>query len=133
MGDFPSLGFLEFQLMLTLLYFCSCIRKAVMAQSSMMDSCTHITFDDSSEAIVKRMKKEPGGVTGKSVVVLKGSDVTTRNKIVFMPNTIEMAQLKKPDKGQFKTNVQISSKMTEMDIKKILVETFPFLGHQRYL
>ena len=116
-----------------LVVFLQLYMKTFMAQSSMMDSCTHITFEDSSEAIVKRMKKEPGGVTGKSVVVLKGSDVTTRNEIVFMPNTIEMAQLKKPDKGQFKTNVQISSKMTEMDIKKILEETFPFLGHQRYL
>ena len=108
------------------------MRKAFMAQSSMMDSCTHLAFEDSSETIVKRMKKEPGAVTGKSVVVLKDSDVTRRNEIVFMPNTIEMAQLKKPEKGQFKTNVQISSKMTEMDIKEILVATFPFLGHQRY-
>ena len=98
-----------------------------------MDSCTQLAVVDSSEAVVKRMKKEPGAVTGKSVVVLKDSDVTTRNENVFMPNTIEMAQLKKPEKGQFKTNVQISSKMMETDIKRILVETFPFLEHQRYL
>ena len=78
-----------------------------------------------------KQKKEPGGVTGKSVVVLKGSDVTTRNEIVFMPNTIEMAQLKKPEKRQFKTGVQFSKSMTEMDIERMLVEIFPFLEHQR--
>ncbi|KAJ7383816.1 hypothetical protein OS493_025688 [Desmophyllum pertusum] len=80
----------------------------------------------------KRMKKEPGGVTGKSVVVLRSSDVTRRNVYVFMPNTIEMAQLKKPGKGQFKTNVEISSNMTEMDIKMKLVEIFPILKQKRF-
>ena len=80
---------------------------------------------------LKREKKEPGALTGKSVVVLKPCDVVERNGTVFMPNTIEMAQLKKSEKGQFKTNVQISSKMTEMDIKRILVETFPYLESKR--
>ena len=64
-------------------------------------------------------------------MVLKSSDVTERNGTVFMPNTIDMAQLKKSEKGQFKTNVQISSNMTEMDIKSILVETFPYLKCKR--
>ena len=64
-------------------------------------------------------------------MVLKSSDVTERDGTVFMPNTIEMAQLKKSEKGQFKTNVQISSKMTEMDIKRILLETFPYLKCKR--
>ena len=103
-----------------------------MAQAPAVGNFVQLTFkDDDNEATVKRMKKEPGVITGKSVVVLKNSDVTTRNDIVFMPNTIEMAQLKKPDRGQFKTNVQISSKMTEADIKKILMETFPFLECRR--
>lgn len=84
-----------------------------------------------SGAAPPKKKKEPGALTGKSVVVLKPSDVIVRDGTVFMPNTIEMAQLKKAEKGQFKTNVQISSKMTETDIKKILVETFPFLKYQR--
>ena len=44
-----------------------------------------------------------------------------------MPNTIEMAQIKKNERGQFKTNVQLSSKMTETDVKRVLVDTFPFL------
>ena len=83
------------------------------------------------EGPVKRMKKERGASSGKSVVVLKHSDVTKRNGIVFMPNTIEMAQLKKPEQGQFKTNVQFSSKMTELDVSGLLVDTFPFLRDQR--
>ena len=78
-----------------------------------------------------KKKKERGSPTGKNVVVLKPCDVVERDGRVFMPNTIEMAQLKKTEKGQFKTNVQISSLMTEMDIKNILVETFPFLKCQR--
>ena len=64
-------------------------------------------------------------------MVLKPCDVVERDGTVFMPNTIEMAQLKKSEKGQFKTNVQISSKMTEMDIKRILVKTFPYLESKR--
>lgn len=78
-----------------------------------------------------KKKKERGALTGKSVVALKPSDVIVRNGTVFMPNTIGMAQLKKAEKAQFKTDVQISSKMTETDIKTILVETFPFLKYQR--
>ena len=68
---------------------------------------------------------------GKSVVVLKPCDVVEKNGKVFMPNTIEMAKIKKTDRGQFKTNLQFSSKMKESDIKRILVETFPFLECQR--
>ena len=78
-----------------------------------------------------KKKKEPGALTGKSVVVLKPCDVIERDGTVFMPNTIGMAQLKKAEKGQLKTNVQISSKMTETDIKKTLIETFPFLRYRR--
>ena len=86
-------------------------------------------FEEPNSA--KRMKKEPGATTGKSVVVLRNTDVVRRNLTVFMPNTIEMAQLKKAEKGQFKTNIQISSKMTEIDIKHKLLENFPILKHQR--
>ena len=105
-----------------------------MAQSivSMDENCKLYTFNDpSDETPSKRMKKEPGAPTGKSVVVLKGNDVVKRGENVFMPNTIEMAQLKKKGKGQFKTNVQISSRMQEEDIKRMLVGIFPFLEHQR--
>jgi len=60
--------------------------------------------------LAKRMK--PGSVMGKSVVVLRHSDVTVGMSSVLMPNTIEMGQLKKPLKGQFKRNVEISSEMS---------------------
>ena len=85
-----------------------------------------------SGAARPKTKKEPEALTGKSVVVLKPCDVTIKDGTVFMPNTIEMAELKKSEKEQFKTNVHFSSKMTETDIKRILVETFPFLECQRY-
>ena len=99
----------------------------------MDNSFVQLTFECSENDLValKRAKKDPGAPTGKSVVVLKPCDVVERHGTVFMPNTIEMAQLKKSEKGQFKTNVQISSKMTEMDIKRILVKTFPYLESKR--
>ena len=80
---------------------------------------------------LRKTKKEPGALTGKSVIVLKPCDVTIKDGTVFIPTTIEMAQLKKSEKGQFRTNVQFSSKMTETDVKRILVETFPFLECQK--
>ena len=69
--------------------------------------------------------------TGKSVVVLRTRDVRVRNDFVFMPNTIEMAQLKKQSRGQFKRNVQISLQMTETDVKHTLMELFPILEGKR--
>lgn len=105
-----------------------------MAEATIIENTFKMTTpeDYDKEAIsAKRMKREAGSVTGKSVVVLRSSDVMRRDTYVFMPNTIEMAQIKKPDRGQFKTNVQISSKMTESDIEKTLLETFPILRRQR--
>ena len=91
----------------------------------MMDNFSQPTFVDNC--------KKAKAPTGKSVVVLKSSDVSIGRSsgAVFMPNTIEMAQLKKPEKGQFKTGVQFSKSMTEMDVRRMLVEIFPFLEHQR--
>ena len=68
----------------------------------------------------------------RSVVVLKTSDVTVRDNDVFMPNTIEMAQIKKPEKGQFK-KVQITKEMTEGNVTEKLLETFPYLRNHRYM
>ena len=68
----------------------------------------------------------------RSVVVLKTSDITVRDNDVFMPNTIEMAQIKKPEKGQFK-KVQITKEMTEGNVKEKLLETFPYLRNHRYM
>ena len=86
---------------------------------------------DAEPVPLKRKKRDSGAPAGKSVVVLKSCDVTIGDNYVRMPNTIEMAQLKKKEKGQFLTNVQISSKMTQQDIKELLISLFPYLGDQR--
>ena len=80
---------------------------------------------------LKRGKKEPGAPTKKNVVVLNRSDVATRDGLVFMPNTIEMAKLKKTEKGQFK-KMQMSSKMSETEIRQTLTALFPNLKNNRY-
>ena len=48
-----------------------------------------------------------------------------------MPNTIDMAQLKTKEKGQFVRNVHISSQMSQKDIRELLISLFPYLGDQR--
>ena len=80
---------------------------------------------------LKRKKKDSGAPAGKNAVVLKCSDVIIKNSSVFMPNTIEMARLKKKENCQFVTNVQISSKMSQQDIRELLISLFPYLGDQR--
>ena len=109
--------------------------------ASMAQSPSVATFVQQSHQVVqqkpdetaplKRRKKEPGAPTKKSVVVLKGSDVTKRDGLVFMPNTIEMANLKKTEKGQFK-KMQMSSKMSETEIGQTLTALFPNLKNKRY-
>lgn len=66
----------------------------------------------------------------RSVVVLKTSDVKIRGNDVFMPITIEMSQIKRPERGQFK-KVQITKEMTEEDVTEKLLETFPYLRNQK--
>ncbi|XP_068751052.1 uncharacterized protein [Montipora capricornis] len=74
---------------------------------------------------------QSNGTGGRSVVVLKHSDVTIRNKDVYMPTTIGMAQLKKPGRGQFR-RVSINSSMTVEHIENLLKESFPCLEGQRF-
>ena len=105
-----------------------------MAQSHAVGGSIQQTLQqnvDAEPVPLKRKKKDSRTPAEKSVVVLKSSDVTIRNDSVFMPNTIEMARLKKKEKGQFLTNVQISSKMSKQDIKGLLISLFPYLGDQR--
>jgi len=116
--------------------FLCCLYKQVgsMAQSHAVGGSVQQTLQqnvDAEPVPLKRKKKDSGAPAGKSVVVLKSSNVTIRNESVFMPNTIEMAQLKKKEKGQFLTNVQVSSKMSEQDIEELLISLFPYLGDQR--
>ena len=110
-----------------------CKQIASMAQTPVANSiqlCQVFQQNADETPPLKRPKKKHGTPTGKNVVVLKGDDVLEKDGVVFMPNTIEMAQLKKTEKGQFKTNVQISSKMSEMDIKQILEKSFPLLANR---
>ena len=88
-------------------------------------------IDDDDETKVKRAKRDQSGVTGKNIVVLRSQDVVRRGGVFFMPNTIEMACIKKPGMGQFKTNVEFSSIMSEDDVKERLERTFPLLTGQR--
>lgn len=81
--------------------------------------------------LAKRRRRDPDAATRKSVVVLRRGNVGIRDGMVFMPNTIEMAILKKPDKGQFKKNIPFSSNMTETDVKCTLMENFPILRDKR--
>ena len=75
---------------------------------------------------LKRKEQDSGAPAGNCV-----DDVTIRNNSVFMPNTIEMAQLKKKEKGQFVPNLQISTNMSQKDIRELLISLFPSLGDQR--
>lgn len=76
-------------------------------------------------------KRHRGDPYTKSVVVLFDGDVTVReNGEVYMPNTIEMAQLKKPGKGQF-AKISFTSEMTERDVHKTLRFNFPLLSYKR--
>ena len=91
----------------------------------------HIESVCNEPFLAKWRRRDPDATTRKSVVVLTRGNVGVRDGMVFMPNTIEMAILKKPDKGQFKTNIHFSSNMTETDVKSILMENFPILRDRR--
>ena len=102
-----------------------------MAQSRVVASSVQQTLQQNIDEPVplKRKKKDSGAPAGKSVMVLKSCDVTIEDNYVRMPN--KMARLKKKKKKQFLTNVQISSKMTQKDIRELLISLFPYLGDQR--
>ena len=104
---------------------------SIMEQTSVEKRLQISCEDDDKETnyLAKRMKS--GSVTGKSVVVLRHSDVTIGMSSVLMPNTIEMAQLKKPTKGQFKRDVRFSSEMSELDVRRALIQNFPILIDER--
>ena len=60
----------------------------------------------------------------KTVVLLKKEDCERRNGKVYVPNTIQMAQIKRPDRGQYKTNVQFSKSMGEDMVRQTLQQRF---------
>ena len=92
-----------------------------------MANCQEICSTDPSKT-----QNNDGG-KGKSVTVLQPSDVTVgeRTGEVLMPNTIEMAQIKKLRNGRFKTGIHFSSKMSEKDVEKTLQDEFDILKNQR--
>jgi len=79
---------------------------------------------------------QPGDGNGfsKTVVLLKKEDYEIRNGKVYVPNTIEMAQIKRPDRGQYKTNVQFSINMGEDMVRQTLQQRFDTfdLMNERY-
>ena len=87
--------------------------------------------NDASICEEPNAKRHRGEPNAKSVVVLFDSDVKVReNGDVCMPNTIEMAKLKQPTKGQF-TKISFTSEMTEEDVRKTLCLNFPILSYKR--
>ena len=69
------------------------------------------------------------GPRGKNVVVLRRENINMKGGTVIVPNTIEMAKIRKSHTGQFKTDVQISSAMTAADVEGKLKEVFVILRH----
>ena len=103
-----------------------------MAQSHAVMGSAQKTFQQNVDEPVplKRKRKYWEVPFGKNVVVLKSCNVTIRNNVVFMPNIIEMGRLKKKEKGQF-AKLQISRKLSQKDIRELLISLFPYLGDQR--
>lgn len=73
------------------------------------------------------------GIFCRNVTVLLATDVTKRNDQLFMPNTIEMAKIKKKEKGQYVSGIKFSSNMSEEEVKGRILSHFPNLKNQRYI
>ena len=73
------------------------------------------------------------GYHSHNVTVLLTSDVKKQNEQVFMPNTIEMAKIKKKEKGQYVSGIKFSSNMSEEEVKGRILSHFPNLKNQRYI
>lgn len=80
----------------------------------------------------KRCRRDPDAPKpDKGVVVLLDSDVSVSlNGQVLLPNTIEMAMLKKPEKGQYcRTN--FTSQMTVKEVLSTLHSKFSIIKNKR--
>lgn len=62
---------------------------------------------------------------GKNVILLKSEDCQRSNGSVLIPNTIEMARIRRPYTGQYRPNVQFSTNMSEQVVKQTLQNSFP--------
>ena len=72
------------------------------------------------------------GIRSRNVTVLLATDVTKRNDQLFMPNTIELAQIKKKEKGQYVSEIKFSNNMSEEEVKGRILSHFPNSKNQRY-
>ena len=85
------------------------------------------------EPNAKRRRRDPNALHTKTVTVLLDSDVRVSENnpnVVLMPNTIEMAQLKRPERGRC-GKMNFTSQMTEMDVFSALHSKFPILRTKR--
>lgn len=101
-----------------------------------MEYSRHVEEDVSSsdEPDPKRHMSDNSGSTKrkresnlKNVMVLLDCDVKSRDGKFYMPITIEMAQLKKPERGQFRTEIKFTKTMTEKDVEEELRRHFSIL------
>ena len=88
---------------------------------SVSENIAHASVMDQQP--VDAVAKKPKG--SRNVVLLKNDDYRRKKGKVYIPNTIEMAQIKKPHRGQFKKNVQFFKNMDEDMVKQQLQEAFP--------
>nr|XP_058956469.1 uncharacterized protein LOC131783719 isoform X2 [Pocillopora verrucosa] len=61
----------------------------------------------------------------KNVILLRLEDCQRSNGSVLIPNTIEMARIRRPDTGQYRPNVQFSTNMSEQIVQQTLQNSFP--------
>ena len=120
------------------LKLCWFVKSSILICSNRMERSRHIVEDVSSsdEPDLKRPVSDNSASTTrkresilKNVMVLFGCDVQKRDSKVYMPNTIEMALLKRPERGQFKKEIEFTKTMTEKDVKEKLRHHFPKLGN----
>lgn len=114
------------------LKLCWFVKSSILICSNRMERSRHVEdVSSSNEPVsdnsVSTTRKRDSIL--KNVMVLFSCDVRKRDSKVYMPNTIEMALLKRPERGQFKTNIEFTKTMTEEDVKEKLRRHFPKLGN----
>ena len=119
------------------LKLCWFVKSSILICSNRMERSRHVEdVSSSDEPDLKRPVSDNSASTTrkresilKNVMVLFSCDVRKRDGKVYMPNTIEMARLKRPERGQFKTNIEFIKTMTEKDVKEKLRCHFSILGN----
>lgn len=87
----------------------------------------------SKEASLSKMvRPNSGAQQGKSVVVVLSTNVRESKGEVHFPTLMIHSALRKKGSRQFRKNVPITADMTEEDVKKVVIDHFPYLKGQRY-